>query len=38
MPRNDQVGPVRIALGGVIEDHVEDDFDARLMQAADQRT
>ena len=34
MPRNDHVGTLLVALGRVVEDHVEDDFDAGLMEGA----
>ena len=34
MPLSDSIGPQVVALGGVVVDDVEDDLDARLVQAS----
>ncbi len=35
MPRIETVGPELVAFAGMVEDEVEDDADARLMQRGD---
>ena len=38
MPRSDSVGPELVALGGVVVDDVEDDFESGGVQGAHHRS